>query len=472
MPFDPKIIDAYKQMNKFKSKDGLEIEPIFEEDNIQDFELPEAPAQDFVLPEAPMGMADSLAMRSGDKPIEQPPMGMADSLGMRSGDLPKPQGVMPVQTPTTSSINSSILQSIISPQPKLKGLDFTGDTLNTVDALNKAQQDRKGQQELAMLARGLNTLGAGISNKQGETIKAVGPSEELETQIKGLEKRADESLVEFQARAAKEKDDPNSTYSKGMRDFIKKNYGIDAKGASASQISTLLPDVVKSYEMAENRKARSQDLKLKMEEMSLKREEMKRSNEEKSELRKEEKNNTFITNASKQLKSQADEFAKVSRAKALAQGMDPKNPAGQLTLLYNTISSLDPGSVVREGEISLATKAGGLRGKIETVLSQLTANPKLLDEKTVQSLRKEIDRITSAQESTYKKQRNIYMEGLKERGIKTSRMKEIDPFYEESSEEPAKEKSSGKVRVSNGKETLEIDESDLEDAKKDGYNKV
>jgi hypothetical protein len=75
-------------------------------------------------------------------------------------------------------------------------------------------------------------------------------------------------------------------------------------------------------------------------------------------------------------------------------------PAGDLSLIYNFMKMLDPGSVVREGEFALIGRSGGLPTQVQAYFNRLAGNGQLTDEQRNQ-IRTESRGLLAAQQAQY-----------------------------------------------------------------------
>lgn len=180
--------------------------------------------------------------------------GMASSVQPRSGDQFKSQD-------PTSSVPSTVKQlatkglpsdkdedsdSESSEQEPSKVINFGDDkSINTVEKLKQAQDERNSSVQRNQIGKAGALLGSALAG-----VKAPG-AELYDDNIK----EADNKLAQVQAQMDKEKSDPNSPFSKGVKDYIKQAYGYDIKGdVSADQLKgTVMEPIMKQYE--DNQKA-------------------------------------------------------------------------------------------------------------------------------------------------------------------------------------------------------------------------
>jgi len=220
---------------------------------------------------------------------------------------------------------------------------------------------------------------------------------------------ADQIVQNLKERIQMEKFDPTSQTSKNFRIFLNK-FGVQFdKSISASDAEKLMPFAVRHFEAEEERKARQELQKerlratkeLKVEAALAK----QAANKREAELDKEKDDDKWIAKTSALLakSKQATELSKVRGARNFAEKIYPKSPTAvnDITHLYNLIRALDPGSVVREGEIALAQRAIGFWDTIMLKLSKVSSNPRLLDDKTVRDIKNTIKQLTEVGESEY-----------------------------------------------------------------------
>ena len=161
------------------------------------------------------------------------------------------------------------------------------------------------------------------------------------------------------------------------------------------------------------------------------------------------------------------DFAKMEQA--------AKNPSagGDLALVFSFMKVLDPGSTVREGEFANAQNAAGVPDRVRNEFNRVTSGERLSPEQRADFLR-QAKSFADAYKADADKERAFYR-GLAER----SGFSPVDVVGEDegpaaapASAAPAPAQAGGKVRVTNGQETLEIDAADLPAALADGFKVV
>lgn len=167
----------------------------------------------------------------------------------------------------------------------------------------------------------------------------------------------------------------------------------------------------------------------------------------------------------------------------------PKTAAGDITRVFSFMKLNDPNSTVREGEYATAQNAAGVPERIRAAY-----NKALSGEGLTESQRGDFEnaavQLASSQLETYKsvtapQRARIKSLGVNEEFIfpKFSQEQYINEAKQKSQQPPISQENKnvvhisapipkGKVRVSNGAESFEINESELAAAKKDGFKVI
>lgn len=136
--------------------------------------------------------------------------------------------------------------------------------------------------------------------------------------------------------------------------------------------------------------------------------------------------------------------------------------AGDLALIFNYMKVLDPGSTVREGEFATAQNSAGMPERIRAKYNQVVNGERLEETQRADFVDRARD-LYKSQENIQKRTEGQYRELAGRRGANPQNVI-LDQGLPASAP-----KAGGKIRVSNGKETLLIDASDESAAAKDGY---
>lgn len=107
------------------------------------------------------------------------------------------------------------------------------------------------------------------------------------------------------------------------------------------------------------------------------------------------------------------------------------NPAGvkDISALYAMIKAMDPGSVVKEGELKLFDEARSVWQKAGTSISKLGKNTRTLDMKALQDIKLAMDNIYNNTTLEYKNHTAPVYKQAESRGISESDLMQIDPLY-------------------------------------------
>lgn len=169
-----------------------------------------------------------------------------------------------------------------------------------------------------------------------------------------------------------------------------------------------------------------------------------------AELRKE-------YNALPDVKTFGEVDAAYQKVKAAASS---PSAAGDLSAIFAYMKMLDPGSSVREGEFANAQNAGGIDAKITAAYNNVLNG----------------QRLTPAQRADFIKQaENLYGVHKQRRDAQAKRYGDLASKQGLAPEDVTgmgRPSNGGRVIVSDGKKTLEIDAADLEDAERDGFKRV
>lgn len=151
------------------------------------------------------------------------------------GDVP--------ETPDSSVPQRAPAQSLTSI------LDFGQNKLASQEGLLQAQDNQRNLQFLA----NMNRAGAQVAQGLAQTGK-------LDTSVAdSVEKQGKTEVDNYIQKVDFQKQDPNSSYSKGLRDYFKNKLGIEIRGdASAAELEKIHPLVVRQFEAESNRESLKQ----------------------------------------------------------------------------------------------------------------------------------------------------------------------------------------------------------------------
>lgn len=244
------------------------------------------------------------------------------------------------------------------------------DRINTLANLEKSQAAR----EDSVLANKLGQAGELI----GSAISRTKPIAQglFQQNIKD----ADKIVTDFEARADKEKDDPNSSISKQAREFMKKFDTQLSPDVSFNDIQKIAPFALRGFEAEENRKARLEEVKLRSEALKFSKEQALQA---KTDAQKD-----------KDIASYRKEVTTGERGKIYANYMtaqrarsalnefsrDPNGYTDYATLMSGLKTLQGDQSVVREAEIRMGKNAASLFQKVENAIASALTGKQLQPE--------------------------------------------------------------------------------------------
>lgn len=284
--------------------------------------------------------------------------------------------------------------------------------------------------------------------------------------------------VKLELDDEKAKQDPNSAISKFSRSLLqimgqrsKIPYEVQST-LTASNVEKILGPIERymgHLEAAETRKTIS-------EQNALARQAAQQDKKEERQTRRQE---DFINTAYNKVaagKPYATMIKINNAVNRLEEAMRNPSAIKDVGALYETVKIFDPDSVVREGEISLTKQASNIMQNLRTMMSRLqSSGTRVVDPAIIKQMVEYAKFIQNDANSSYRQTIDPVLNQARKRGIADDDLSLIDPLYRGKSkkeEEKVEPKTSEKVKVSNGKETLLIDVEDLSSAEKDGYKRV
>ena len=131
-------------------------------------------------------------------------------------------------------------QASSAPSNPLSVLDFGQNTLASQQGLQEAQGRQNDLQFLANMNRAGAQIAQGLSQSPNKLDTSV--ADAVERQGKG-------QVENYQQQVEFQKQDPNSSYSKGLKDYFKNNLKMEIRGdASAAELEKIMPLAVREYE--------------------------------------------------------------------------------------------------------------------------------------------------------------------------------------------------------------------------------
>lgn len=284
------------------------------------------------------------------------------------------------------------LASIINPSQDKKEtslselLNFGKNDLASQEKLKQAIDERNSRQLIANLASAASTVGGGLAQ--------TGPIDN--SAFDRLSKQAEQSVTDYEKQVEFQKNDPNSAYSQGLRDYFKTKLGIEVRGdASAVDLEKLMPFAVREFEAKEERALRKEQRELdriqraedRAEDRKLRQALAETTSDKKLEAGEQKAKDKLTTNTRlirKEIMSGPsgkayNNYLNADRAsKSIEQFM--KNPSGYsdyATLMGGLKALQGDDSVVREAEIRLGMNAASLQDKVLNQIERLRSGKAL-----------------------------------------------------------------------------------------------
>jgi hypothetical protein len=143
-------------------------------------------------------------------------------------------------------------------------------------------------------------------------------------------------------------------------------------------------------------------------------------------LNRQERVDNYIMNVAKEADKIGKNYSKLSKASDIARQPIGKNPAEDITTLYDFIKVLDPDSVVRGSELDLVGNIPSLMARGALLMQRVLKNDVIRD-KEVMDLKKEILRIEKIARKDYETRMNPWRRQAVSRGV-GDRINEFDPY--------------------------------------------
>jgi hypothetical protein len=287
------------------------------------------------------------------------------------------------QEPTVKGVSSPVsrelnAEQVPTPAPAPKPgnvLDFGGSALGSQEGLQAAQERQKDLQFLANMNRSAAQFSQGLA-RTGKLDTSVADA---------VEKQGQQEVENYQQQVSNQKNDPNSAYSKGLKDYFKTKLGMTIKGnPSGADLEKLMPFAVREFEAEQDRAFRKEEgAKTRGAQKEIAGAKLK-AGEEKADKAGKEKVSTRTRMLRGELQrgpaaKTYNNFLNSDRSsKAIEQFMkDPTGYSDYATLLGGLKSLQGDESVVRETEIRLGMDAGSFKDKIMNRIEQLRTGKSL-----------------------------------------------------------------------------------------------
>lgn len=363
---------------------------------------------------------------------------LQDDQALQQAPVPTEKPITPVEQPaspqnvatTMPSKTNAVKAANITPntQSGLPGqqedtmriLDFGTGYKDTAANLEEQQNLRNLEFRDNQLAKAGAQLGAAIAGVNTPDLSL------FDQNIK----QADTVLSQYKERMEKEKVDPNSPLSKGMKQFMK-SFGFEVKGdASAEELMKLSPIAERYYQSIENRELRkeqaaqrSEDNRFRWAQLAAQKDIAKQNKEAEIERKRGEKLEGYTMQMRKDLTSGplAKQYTSVVNSKTALSDLTSfmENPTGYTdygTLMRSLKVLQGDDSVVREAEMRLGQNAGSLSQKLQNYADQIATGRSLRPEQR-QDIVNTLKVMDASATNQYKQAAQPYLEQARELGL-------------------------------------------------------
>lgn len=387
--------------------------------------------------------------------------------------MPVPEMTAPpsANAPAAPAMNPDVNQYL---SQKFNLGEYGDDQRKKLADENKVGFGDKAFAALAALGAGFQGKDAGAAGQAHLNSTKQGYKDKMDSFDKGRQGKIQEFDLDRKATGAQREDeaygrdqdklkremDPNSQESK-MANDLAASMGYKGAPITAQQFKDFSPVMQKKYEIAEksldraeNRKDREADREFRRQDQQLRRDELASN---RNTLRQDK-----LDKEAKLSDKQIEAFSDIDRASS-----DLTNILGQLGDKSGWTGPVDgriPDMLVGNDQVAWRSAVGKYKDAYRKAITGAGAGPTeiaMLESR----LPSENDTLANFQAKAQEAQKEL----ARHREIMAGNLEKGGKNVSEYKKEGAPK--SKMIKVSNGKETLEIDESDLADAEKDGYKR-
>lgn len=424
----------------------------------------------------PQSMTPSIPLTKLDQVIENE---IEESNQFQPDEIPEP--IIPQDTPS------------IAPAPKVTqpALEQSSEDLASKlisEYAEAARQSTKNKRDVAanegitqmlqsLVGYGYSTTPAKTPDFSKQYELAEAPLDELQARDRGTAAQQKLSAQELELGQARQTADPNSSVSKLARE----QYARVLTKLGSPDLAQKIMDENMSYESLKNIYGKynlvnmeaitaSQEAKNERAMMAM------NMRQEKEQVKDQKEAAKFVERAAVRVNKLDKEILSNARSTLALANEALNNPSGPIdySLIIKYLKSLDD-SVAREGEVATFRNTLGISGQIQTELSRYGKNPRMLPPGVVQKIQQEAQRLVNLAETEFQgkvaRDRNVAEQFY---GLPADQFDQLmnignnsKPRSTAGSAAPA-----GMVRMTNGKETLDVPADSVQDAKKDGFREI
>lgn len=302
----------------------------------------------------------------GRQPYSESPSSTPLNNGQPTEKEEKPSEEGSNKEPEKSALEKELLRQLSTSNRKLmpSEIDFGENSIQSLDNLRDAQEKSNLNRLIANLGSASSQIGAGVAGLGANTVIKPDTSG-----FENLLKSSDTPVEQYKSQREQEKYDPNSPQSKGMRDLLRNQFGINVKGqASFADMEKLYPQFVNMYNAEEARKARKEMLQLSL---AQRKDSAIEANTNKAKTQVSALDEKFIKNVNALDQKEKEAMTQIDNAVALAAEA-VKNPTAAVNLARGVIKAVEgPAARVSDKDVVTALRAGGLPEQSIALLQQM-----------------------------------------------------------------------------------------------------
>jgi hypothetical protein len=310
-----------------------------------------------------------MSMNGGEQPqlaTSQQPVGKAtteagpQTATKKEQKIEKDQGISQVDTKALSNKLDQVMASLPKDQQPKTQEEADQMKMDYATMLVEAQRAENQQSLLNNLLRAGTTIGAAIAGVKPDYSGVESLEKQAGRGVAQIKQLMETDKAERELDNEKKMADPNSDVSKQLRGLLAKAGYPTGDKVSAKQLKDMGVNV---YNLLAQDKQQQATLKA-------------------AELKEGKNKQSFITGAQKTLLKPYQEFQKVNSSYNAVEKFMSEKPSGakDIAMLYSFIKTLDPGSMVKEGEIALSQRGMSMFEGLGLKAKRITSGELLNDD--------------------------------------------------------------------------------------------
>ena len=295
------------------------------------------------------------------QPIAKVPTEAAPQIATKKEQkIEKDQGISQVDTKALSNKLDQVMASLPKDQQPKTQEEADQMKMDYATMLVDAQRAENQQSLLNNLLRAGTTIGAAIAGVKPDYSGVESLEKQAGRGVAQIKQLMETDKAERDLDNERKMADPNSDVSKQLRGLLAKAGYPTGDKVSAKQLKDMGVNV---YNLLAQEKQQQATLKA-------------------AELKEGKNKQSFITGAQKTLLKPYQEFQKVNSSYNAVEKFMSEKPSGakDIAMLYSFIKTLDPGSMVKEGEIALSQRGMSMFEGLGLKAKRITSGELLNDD--------------------------------------------------------------------------------------------